>query len=206
MTRATAGFVVALMVALPGATAAQTPDPPHPLEVLAQFTGVTSSEFQGTDLGYGALISWRALPYLGAEAETNFYPKNLTVRGGAPFSSGRIEALFGITAGPTIGVLRPFGTFRTGVVKIQSAPGPLACPAIFPPFLSCVLARGEAVVAVEVGGGVEAFPMPHAVVRIDLGDRLVHYPGTSIDASGERHNLPFYRREFRFAVGVGARF
>jgi hypothetical protein len=91
-------------------------------------------------------------------------------------------------------------------VTFRSAPSPLACPAIFPPILSCTLAKGEAVIATVLGGGVEAFPLPHTVLRIELGDRLTNYPGPAIDTSGEAHSMAFWSNEFRFVAGAGVRF
>jgi len=204
MTRATIALAMTICAAHSTTAFAQSPNPQR-FALLGQFAGATSSEFSGADLGGGALFAWHAAEFLGAEAEMNFYPKNLTAKGRVPFSRSRVEALFGISAGPRLGRVRPFGAFHTGFVKFQSPPTPIACPAIFPPILSCVLAQGEAVLATYIGGGIEAFPMPHAVVRLDLGDRLMHYPGASIDASGAVHNMAFYMNEFRFVVGAGVR-
>ena len=206
MRSVTIVFAIASLACHAVAASAQSSDPQHRFEVLGQYAGANSSEFKGTDSGGGAMFAWHPADFLGAEAEMNFYPKNLTAKGGAPFSRGRIEGLFGITFGPLHEHVRPFGTFKTGFVRIQSAPSPIACVAIFPPILSCELARGETVLATHIGGGVEVFPIPRAVVRVDLGDRLMHYPGAAIDASGTRHDTAFYRSEFRFAVSAGARF
>ena len=59
---------------------------------------------------------------------------------------------------------------------------------------------------VIVGGGLELLPTPHAVLRFDLGDRLMDYPGPAIDANGQVHDMAFYKSEFRFTVGAGVRF
>jgi hypothetical protein len=206
MRHVTFALTVVLFLALPRTTRAQIAAGEQRFALLGQFAGVTSNEFSGTDRGFGGLFSWHRLGPIAVEAEMNYYPKNLTLKGGAPFSRGRVEGLFGISAGPLLGRMRPFGTFRTGFVTFRSAPGPLACPAIFPPTLSCELARGEAVIATVVGGGVEAFPIRHVVVRIELGDRLTNYPGPTIDASGEAHSMAFWSNEFRLVAGAGVRF
>jgi hypothetical protein len=189
---------------LPFAAAAQTSD--LPFVVIGQLTGVTSSEFDGTPIGFGGVLGWRPEALMTLEAETNFYPSELTAKNGSAFSRGSIEALFGVTAGPTLDRVRPFGTFRTGVVQIRRAPGPLACITIFPPTLPCSLAKGEAVLASEIGGGIELLPSRRALLRVELGDRLMHYPGPAIDAGGSAHNMSFYKSEFRFTVGAGLRF
>ena len=64
----------------------------------------------------------------------------------------------------------------------------------------------EGIVLALVGGGVEAFPIRHVVVRIELGDRLTNYPGPTIDASGEAHSMAFWSNEFRLVAGAGVRF
>src|SRR6476469_3214517 len=137
MRHTTIVLTVVLFVALPRTTEAQTGDRDHRFELLGQFAGVMSNEFSGTDPGFGGLFSWHRLDPLDVEAEVNFYSKNLTANGGAPFSRGRVEGLIGISVGPLLGHIRPFGTFRTGFVTFRSAPGSLPCPAIFPPILSC---------------------------------------------------------------------
>jgi len=206
MRRATLTLAIACFVLSLKPAAAQTSQPQPRFEVIGQFTGVTSSEFDGADLGVGGLVAWRRGGLLDLEAETNVYPANLRAKHGSPYSRGRLEGLIGVTFGPVRGRMRPFGTFRTGFVKFGSAPGPLACPAIFPPILPCSLAKGEAVVTVIVGGGMELLPTPHAVLRFDLGDRLMDYPGPAIDANGQAHNMALYKNEFRFTVGAGVRF
>jgi hypothetical protein len=62
------------------------------------------------------------------------------------------------------------------------------------------------VIATVVGGGVEVFPIPHAVVRIELGDRLTELSRPAIDASGEVHSMAFWSNEFRLVAGAGVRF
>ena len=75
-----------------------------------------------------------------------------------------------------------------------------------PAYASLHAGEGWAVIAGVVGGGVELFPAPHAVIRIELGDRLTNYPGPAIDASGETHSMAFWSNEFRFVAGAGLRF
>lgn len=133
MRRATLTLAIACFVLSLKPAAAQTSQPQPRFEVIGQFTGVTSSEFDGADLGVGGLVAWRRAALLDLEAETNVYPANLKAKHGSPYSRGRLEGLIGVTVGPVRGRMRPFGTFRTGFVKFGSAPGPLACPAIFPP-------------------------------------------------------------------------
>jgi len=186
--------------------AAQTTD--ARFAVAGQLAGATSSEFDGTDLGFGGLLIWHpaGARFLAADAEMNVYPSRLAVRNAPPYSRRRLETLLGVTAGPTFGRTRPFAKFRPGFVWMERAPGLVACPAIYPPILSCTLAQGKMVLATDVGGGVEFSSTDRTIFRVDLGDRMMAYPGPAIDAKGHAHISTFYEHELRFSVGAGIRF
>jgi hypothetical protein len=197
---ASAFVLLALLFSRPAA--AQTD--PHRFQVGAQLAGVVSSEFDGSDVGLGARFSWHAAPVLGAEAEFNFYPGDFA---DAPaFSSGRVEGLFGVTLGPRLGRHRVFAKLRPGFVNFRAASEPFACIAIFPPPLSCTLAAGKTVFAIDFGGGLEFFPTAGTFVRVDVGDRVMRYPRTVLENDGGIREGAFSSHDFRFAIGAGLRF
>jgi len=171
-------------------------------EVGVQVPSANSGEFDTTDVGVGARIGWRA-GWLGVEAEFDGYPRDFPAP--APFSGGRIEGLFGATIGPRIGRVRPFARLRPGFMTFQQASDPFGCIAIFPPPLSCTLAAGRTVFALDAGGGVEVSATPGTFLRIDAGDLIVKYPGPTTDRGFDRRES-FYSHDFRVAVGVGFRF
>jgi hypothetical protein len=88
---------------------------------------------------------------------------------------------------------------------VRGAPEPIACIAIFPPPLTCVLASGRTLTAVDLGGGVDVSVGERTFVRIDGGDRLVRYPGPVFD-TGTVHDEAFVGHDFRMAVAGGIRF
>jgi hypothetical protein len=170
-----------------------------------QVTAVNSSEFENTDVGFGALFGWHPSTLVGTEAELNFYPKDLGPDG-AEFSSARVEGLFGVTVGPRLGPIRPFAKLRPGFVTFKEAPEPRPCILIFPPPLSCSLAAGTTLFALDVGGGVELFPSARVLFRVDVSDRMVRYPSPVLDNEGTPHEDSFYGHDFRFAAGAHVRF
>lgn len=171
-------------------------------EVGVQVPSANSGEFDTTDVGVGARIAWRT-GWFGVEAEFDGYPGDFP--GGAAFSSGRMEGLFGATVGPRIGRVRPFARLRPGFMTFQQAPDPFGCIAIFPPPLSCTLAAGRTVFAFDAGGGIEISATPRTFLRVDAGDLLVKYPGPTTDQDFDRRES-FFSHDFRFAAGVGFRF
>lgn len=194
--------IAALAGSWPGSALAQSSGDRFQLGV--QVASAISSEFEGTDVGAGGRFSWHPDRLVGIEAEIDLYPGDFP--GQRAFSRGRTEGLFGVTAGPRYGRVRPFARLRPGFMTFQEAPQPFPCILIFPPPLSCALASGRTLFALDLGGGVELFATPGAFVRVDAGDRLLKYPGPVFDRNRNAQQKGFFGHDFRFAVGGGLRF
>lgn len=175
------------------------------LEVGVQVASTQSGQFDAGDAGFGGRIAWRPAPPIGVEAELNLYPRGFPDR--RPFSRTRVEGLFGVTAGVTVGRIRPFARLRPGFVDVHEAPAPFPCILIFPPPLACALSSGRTLFALDAGGGVEIAVTPRTFVRVDLGDRLVRYPGPVFESDPRRiREDAFFGHDFRLATGAGLRF
>jgi hypothetical protein len=159
-----------------------------------------SSEFDRGDTGVGGRFAWHPVDPIGAEAEMTFYPGDFPSSGS--FSRSRIEGLFGVTVGPRIARVRPFAKLRPGFLTFRGQP--VVCILIFPPPLSCQL-DGRTVFALDAGGGVELFATERLIVRVDLGDRLLKYPGPSF-RNGRVAQEPFFSHDVRLSAGAGVRF
>ena len=168
-----------------------------------QVAAVRSSEFDSGDVGFGGRFAWHPVDLIGVEAEMNVYPRTFPSSRSVAFSSGRVEGLFGVTAGPRFARVRPFAKLRPGLVTFRRQA--IACILIFPPPLSCQLAAGRTLFALDAGGGIELYPADRTLVRVDVGDRLLKYPGPSF-RNGRTTQRSFYSHDFRFAAGAGVRF
>jgi hypothetical protein len=195
-------MIFAAAAMLPAIVLAQTNT--RGFEVGGQIATTTLREFNGRDTGFGARVGWRPGGMLRAEAVFNIYPSEFPDR--FPFSRGRTEGLFGVTFGPRIGRVEAFGRFRPGFVTFGEAPEPIACIAIFPPPLSCRLAGGDTMLALDVGGGIAVTTSANTFLRVDVGDRAIRYPGPTFDSNRQVRSEPFFRHDFRFAAGAGLRF
>jgi hypothetical protein len=194
-------LVVTLMLAAAAPTSAQTGE--RRFQVGVQLTTVASGEFDDTDTGFGGRVSWHPVGLVGVEAEVGLFPGDFAAR--PAFSRHRIEGLFGVTLGPRIGRLRPFARLRPGFVRFGEAPRPFACIAIFPPPLPCALAGGKTVSVTDLGGGAE-WISGRAILRLDVGDRLVRYPGPAFTSDRTAHQDAFVSHDLRVAVGAGLAF
>lgn len=191
------GRVVALItVLMPALAGAQ-----ERFDVGAHVAVARSSEFDATDTGVGGRFSWHPSSLVGAEAEMTVYPASFPNANG--FSRSRIEGLFGVTVGPRLPAIRPFARLRPGFLTFRGQP--VVCILIFPPPLSCELAGGRTVFALDLGGGVEVFAGRRALIRVDVGDRILKYPGPSF-RNGRATEDSFYSHDFRVSAGAGMRF
>lgn len=174
-------------------------------ELGVQVASTHSWQFDAGDAGIGGRAAWRPSSLLGIEAELNLYPRGFPDR--RPFSRTRVEGLFGVTAGVTLGRVRPFARLRPGFVDVHASPEPFACIRIYPPPLTCELAGGRTLFALDAGGGVDVALTRRTFVRFDVGDRLVRYPGPVFESNPRRiRERPFFGHDFRFATGAGLGF
>jgi hypothetical protein len=204
MRRIVAFAILSLLVS-PVFASAQTDE--QRFEAAVHVTSVYSDQYD-TDIGVGGRFAFYPTRWIGADASLSIYPHDLSPKRGNTLviSRGRVEGLFGATVGPQLGRLRPFGYARPGFLHYQAATEPFACITIFPPPLACTLAAGTTVFAFDVGGGVDIYPTTRTVVRLDAGDRMVRYPGPSLDVDGTAHDASFYGHDFRISVDAGLRF
>lgn len=172
--------------------------------VGVHVAGSQWSEFDGTDTGVGASLTFKPIPLIGLDAELTWYPSDFTKEGSA-FTQSRVEGLFGATVGPKLGSVRPLGKAAAGFLRVAQL-GPLVCIAIFPPPLRCALAGGDTLPALQVGGGVEVDTGSRTFLRADAGWRFLKYPGPTFGSNFEIHDEGFFGGALRFTVGAGVKF
>lgn len=177
---------------------------PARFELGVQVAAAFSSEFDAADAGLGARVSWRPISRVGLEAELNLYPRRFPAE--RPFSRARVEGLFGVTAEVMFERVRPFARLRPGFVRVRESPDPFACILIYPPPLACTLASGRTLFALDVGGGVDIITTSRTFLRVDVGDRVLRYPGPAFDSDRLIRQRPFVSHDFRLATGAGLRF
>ena len=179
-----------------------TPVAAQSFEASVHLASSQWSEFDGTDIGGGGRLTFKPTPTIGIDADLTWYPGDFPPDG-IPFSGNRVEGLFGVTAGPRLPGFRPFAKVSGGFMNLGGAREPFACITIFPPPLSCVMAGGQTMAAFEFGGGVELLPTGPALIRLDITDRVLKYPGPSLRSNFETSDEGFWGHALRLTIGAG---
>jgi hypothetical protein len=175
------------------------------LEGSVHINAARWSEFDGTDVGIGGHFTWRPVSAIGLDADVAWYPSDFPPETFA-VSSNRFEGLLGVTVGPQVDRFRPFGKIAAGFLLSTEAPEPFACIAIFPPPLSCLMAAGHTLPAIEIGGGIQVNATPRTFARVDVGSRWLRYPGPSFRSFPSVIEEHFWASGLRLSVGGGLKF
>ena len=191
--------VVCLVLLVTSHAAAQS------LEASVHIASSRWSEFDGADTGIGGRFTWMASSMVGLDADLTWYPSSFPPDQVA-FSGSRIEGLFGVTVGPRLNRVRPFGKAAAGFLNVGETPIAFACIAIFPPPLACVLAGGDVLPAYEIGGGIVVNATPRSFFRADVADRILKYSGPTLDSNFQARDEGFFGHALRFTLGAGLRF
>ncbi|MGE0452699.1 MAG: hypothetical protein AB7O37_04115 [Vicinamibacteria bacterium] len=194
-----AGAALAALLTLPAAVEAQ--DERSDVGVQASFTRY--GEFDESEIGLGLKLGHRLARQLALDAELNLEPGGLGERS---FSSNRFEALAGLRLGLDLQRSGAYLTLRGGVSRFAAAPEPIPCIAIFPPPLACVLAEGKTLPAFGFGAGFQALVGERAVLRLEIGDQMLRYPGPAFAEDRAIEDESFWRHNLRLTAGVGWRF
>jgi hypothetical protein len=161
------------------------------------------SEFDETEAGLGARLSYRLTGWLAVDGEGNWFPSDI---GSPSFSSSRLEGLGGVRLGPHLGRTGVFLGLRAGAVRFSEAPAPFPCILIFPPPLVCAIAAGDTLPTVQLSAGFELFPSDRLVVRLEAGDQLLRYSGPAFTADRDVIDKGRWSHNFKATASVGLRF
>ncbi len=153
------------------------------------------------DTAFGVGLGYRLMPWLAVDAQFSYAPKDL---GQSKFSGHRTEGFAGLRIGPGVDGTGVYVAARPGFVKFSGPDEPIACPAIFPPTLTCNLA-GRRLFATDLAGGFQ-FASERGLLRLELGDRLLKYPNPTFGPADEIIDGSKWTHNLAGSVAVGVRF
>lgn len=166
--------------------------------------------FPRTERGVGGRLSYNLNRHLALEAEVDFFPRDYRkVR--TNFTGGRMMVgLFGLKAGIRKNKFGVFGKARPGfessghavIPRFPNGNGPDSQN----PFGFERIRATQ--FAFDVGGVFELYPSRRTIVRFDLGDTIVRYPGIQFIRlpEGSLVTKTVYSNRVQFSAGVAFRF
>lgn len=166
--------------------------------------------FPRTESGFGARASYNLNDHFAFDGEVDFFPRNYR-RVVSNFTGGRvIEGLFGLRAGMRKNRLGLFAKVRPGFessgrAEIAHFPNGNGPDAQNPFGFERVRATQF---ALDVGGVFEFYPSTRTIIRFDLGDTMVRYPGVQFThlPDGTVSVKTVYSHKPQFGIGFGIRF
>jgi hypothetical protein len=167
------------------------------------FAFIDYDQFDESDFGLGADFSYRFTDWLAADAQLSYFPSELGEP--ASFSGSRLMGLIGVRLGHRFGGVGVYGAVRPGFASFSEAREPRACILIYPPPLACTLG-GSTVFALDLGAGLELTPGDRLVIRGEVGDLLLKYPGPGFDKDREVFEDSLWSHNLRVTASVGLRF
>jgi hypothetical protein len=195
-----------LVTAMAAATELHAQTSRSQFEVGGHLAMLRLSDSDGrTNAGFGGRVSYDVLPWLTLEGEMSLFPNDLLEQRSSNFSDyrldyerRRIEGFFGPRAGVRWNRIGVFGKVRPGFARLFNHG--IGC--VGEPCTRMLLAPVEyqTEFALDLGGGVEFYPTPRTVTRVDLGSTFIRH----------RSLAPPCRectsRNFSSRIGVGWRF
>ncbi|MGH9319820.1 MAG: hypothetical protein ACRD3V_08005 [Vicinamibacteria bacterium] len=174
-------------------------------EIGGQLAVTDVAELDSNDLGFGGRIGFRPGSLCTFEGELNVFPSDIP--DDIPVTGSRLEGLFGVKIGPSFDKFSVFGKVRPGFVRFGESPEPIACILIFPPPLSCILAAGQTVFALDLGGGLEFHPTERSLLRFDVSDLMLRYRAPVLNRDREAFTEGgFWGHNLKLSIGAGFRF
>ena len=207
-TRLSLGAVLAALFVCAGAAGAraQAESRAGTLEVGGHFSALNLRNYDETEPGFGARVTYNVTDHVSLEAEGNFFPRNRRLEGGQ-----KTQGLFGVKAGRRFERFGIFAKARPGFVHFSEGKLRLkteqVCAAVFPPPEGCVESGGTNAFAFDLGGVFELYPSRRTIFRVDVGDTVLHFGRNTLDEPSRRIRPDsFTRHNLQTSVGVGFRF
>ena len=207
-------YLLLTVITFASVTVAQ--DKKDRVEIGVQSSSLTlfSPDFPGdvTNAGVGGRVTYNFNRSIAAEAEINFFPQKQFVL--SSFSSGAIQAQFGVKLGKRFEKFGVFAKVRPGFISVDDV------ESISP---DTVIVANAATLdfkvertnffTIDAGGVLELYPSRRTVVRFEAGDTALRHPERFEVVFPPVSGPPFvqlarpakFKHNFQFTAGVAFR-
>jgi hypothetical protein len=178
------------------------------VEVGGQLSVFRFGEVDATRAGLGGRLGYDLTDWLTVEGEGTFFPNdNISVPSSSLTPSLRVtyvrrraEVFGGVKIGRRGERLGVFAKARPGMTRVSD--GGVRCEGPECAFILLARPTYRTEFAMDLGGGIELFPTPRTVARVEFGDTMIRHRSFAppcFPSSCTSHN-------FATRVGLGLRF
>jgi hypothetical protein len=188
--------VAAFSLALVGGIEARAQSGEPRVEVGGQFAFIHFRDLSSNDAGFGGHITYHLNTFIAIEGELNVFPgdkNSIDFFSGLSQGGRKVEGLVGVLTGFRGDKFGIYGKFRPGFLHLgRDLAGDK---------------NGNTDFAMDVGAVVEYYPTRHTFLRLDLGDTIVRFPGSTVNVGGTLFSIPAaYSNNLQVNIGGGVRF
>ncbi len=174
--------------------------------------GGTAATADSTNSGFGGRLGYNLSSHFTVEGEVDFLPTQKIGAGGR-----KVAGLFGVKTGTEVDKFGIFAKARPGFIFFSRSESACSQTSTLVTSAPCT-AGSETKFAIDLGGVIEYYPTPRSIIRVDLGDTMIHFgeqsvsftfpatPGIPVPAPRGAKLGPSTSHNFQVGIGLAIRF
>ena len=192
--------LVALFLFASTGAHAQSAVEDHPFEIGGQYTAIGLDDFDVVN-GVGGRLGYNFNRHFALDAEANFFPETKL---GNNQSGQKAQGFVGVKAGGRTKYAGLFAKARPGVMFIGEVTSGFDCRRTS---FGSTCRPEHNNFALDVGAVAELYPSRRSIIRLDVGDTMIHLRRAARDvfARTSRTSSDF-THQLQIGVGFGYRF
>ncbi|HEX8128117.1 MAG TPA: outer membrane beta-barrel protein [Pyrinomonadaceae bacterium] len=173
----------------------------HKFEIGGQFTAINLEDFDGPVSGVGGRLGYNFNEHFALDAEANFFPRT---KFGNDQIGQKAQGFVGVKAGGRTKYAGLFAKARPGVMSITEITTGFDCNRTS---FGSVCRPSHANFALDVGAVAEFYPSRRSIIRLDVGDTMIHLRRATRDFFGQTTRTSSdFTHQLQISIGFGYRF
>lgn len=195
-----APIVLFLFAAAAAGAHAQSVLDEHRFEIGGQYTAIGLEDFDVVN-GVGGRFGYNFNQYLALDAEANFFPETHL---GNEQSGAKAQGFVGLKAGARGKYAGLFAKARPGVMSIGEITSGFDCNRTS---FGSVCRPNHTNFALDAGAVAEFYPSRRSIIRLDVGDTMIHLRRATRDVFGQTiQTSGDFTHQLQIGIGFGYRF
>lgn len=172
----------------------------HRFEIGGHYTAIGLEDFDVVN-GVGGRVGYNFNKYLALDAEANFFSETKL---GNDQSGQKAQGFVGVKAGGRTKYAGLFAKARPGVMSIGEITSGFECNRTS---FGSVCRPNHTNFALDVGAVAEFYPSRRSIIRLDVGDTMIHIRRATRDVFGQAiQTSNEFTHQLQIGIGFGYRF